>query len=49
MRGEGRRGEDNHHGEVILGSHLWASPLNSLNLTAMWHPLKRVIHLDGDS
>jgi hypothetical protein len=28
--GEGR-GEDNLHGEVILGSHLGASPLNSLN------------------
>jgi len=40
MRGEGRRGEegrgeDNHHGEVILGSHLGASPLNSLNLSGV--------------
>jgi len=38
MRGEGRcreegRGEDNHHGDVIKGSHLGASPLNSHNLT----------------
>jgi len=33
QRGEEGRGEDNHHGEVILGSHLGANPLNSLNLT----------------
>ena len=38
MRGEGQhkeegQGENNHHGEVILGSHMGASPMNSLNLT----------------
>ncbi len=31
--GEEGRGEKNHHGEVILGSHLGASPVNSLNLS----------------
>ena len=32
QRGKEGRREDNHHGEVILGSHLGASPLDSLNL-----------------